>query len=166
MAAPHVAGLAALTLSSNPDLTARQLRQLLATTTTGQVSGSDSRGLADAKATIGVASSSVSVSTATSTVAHNALSVSDRYSVRDVAAIDLAVREATETNDYSDELLDFVYATQIGDLAGGDQTELLSSFAATTETASAIEREHLEGNHELEETDIDAALRQNWGDLA
>lgn len=44
MAAPHVAGVAALTLSADPSLTSRELRQFLAGGTVGQVANSDAIG--------------------------------------------------------------------------------------------------------------------------
>ncbi|QEG00822.1 Subtilisin DY [Stieleria maiorica] len=46
MASPHVAGVAALTLSANPQLTSSQLRALLAGGTVGQATASDSIGKA------------------------------------------------------------------------------------------------------------------------
>ncbi|QDV41495.1 Subtilisin DY [Stieleria neptunia] len=44
MASPHVAGVAALTLSANPQLTSAELRELLASGTVGQATSSDSIG--------------------------------------------------------------------------------------------------------------------------
>lgn len=44
MASPHVAGVAALTLSANPDLTSGELRELLSGGTVGRSSGSDAIG--------------------------------------------------------------------------------------------------------------------------
>lgn len=55
MAAPHIAGLAALTLSANPDLTTRELRDLLATGTVTRVAGSDAIGAANAVTTVAYA---------------------------------------------------------------------------------------------------------------
>jgi subtilisin family serine protease len=48
MAAPHVAGVAALALSANPTLTPSQLRQVLVAGSNRYISGSDSRGGVDA----------------------------------------------------------------------------------------------------------------------
>ena len=48
MASPFVAGVAALTLSANPDLTSTELRQVLTQSSTGSVSGSDGVGSVDA----------------------------------------------------------------------------------------------------------------------
>ncbi|KAA1261683.1 Thermophilic serine proteinase precursor [Rubripirellula obstinata] len=55
MAAPHVAGLAALTLSANPDLTSPELRALLASGTVGRAVGSDAVGSVTAQTTVGYA---------------------------------------------------------------------------------------------------------------
>ena len=55
MASPHIAGLAALTLSANPSLTSRELRDLLATGTSGRAVGSDSFGKANASITVAYA---------------------------------------------------------------------------------------------------------------
>ncbi len=55
MAAPHIAGLAALALSSNPNLTSAQLRQLLVSGATGSARNSDSIGIASAKTTVAYA---------------------------------------------------------------------------------------------------------------
>ncbi len=55
MASPHIAGLAALTLSANPSLTSRELRDLLATDTSGRAAGSDSLGKANASITVAYA---------------------------------------------------------------------------------------------------------------
>jgi len=55
MATPHVAGLAALILSANSTLTSRELRDLLATGTSGRASGSDSIGMANASISVAYA---------------------------------------------------------------------------------------------------------------
>ena len=55
MAAPHVAGLAALTLSANPNLTSIELRQLLAAGVQGQAVGSDALGKVSASSTVAYA---------------------------------------------------------------------------------------------------------------
>lgn len=55
MAAPHVSGLAALTLSANPDLTSQELRDLLVTGVTNPFIGSDSIGTASALNTVAYA---------------------------------------------------------------------------------------------------------------
>ena len=65
MASPHIAGLAALTLSANPNLTSRELRDLLATGTSGRAAGSDSLGKANASITVAYAAAGLkTVSTA------------------------------------------------------------------------------------------------------
>lgn len=55
MAAPHVAGLAALTLSANPDLTSQELRDLLASGVVGRATGSDAIGSGNAIVTVAYA---------------------------------------------------------------------------------------------------------------
>jgi subtilisin family serine protease len=73
MAAPHVAGLAALTLSANPDLTSQELRDLLATGVTDPVNGSDSLGTASTLNTVAYAAAGLSqVTSGQGTVASDA----------------------------------------------------------------------------------------------
>ncbi len=55
MAAPHVAGLAALTISANPDLNSSEIRELLTTGTIGRATGSDSLGKVSAIQTVAYA---------------------------------------------------------------------------------------------------------------
>ncbi|MEM9588542.1 MAG: S8 family serine peptidase [Planctomycetota bacterium] len=59
MAAPHVAGVAALALSANPDLTSPQLRDLLTSGTVGNASGSDAIGLINAATSVAYAAAGV-----------------------------------------------------------------------------------------------------------
>lgn len=56
MAAPHVAGVAALALSANPDLTPEQLRSLLVGGAADEVVGSDALGRLNAATTVAYAS--------------------------------------------------------------------------------------------------------------
>jgi subtilisin family serine protease len=55
LAAPHVAGLAALTLSANPNLTASELRNLIVAGAEMTISGSDSHGAVNAARTVAAA---------------------------------------------------------------------------------------------------------------
>jgi subtilisin family serine protease len=59
MAAPHVAGLAALTLAADPTLTSREVRDLLTSGVVGQISGSDAIGKASALNTVAYAAAGV-----------------------------------------------------------------------------------------------------------
>ncbi len=76
MAAPYVAGIAALTLSSNPDLTTVELRQLLTSGTIGTASNSDSAGKVNAKATVAYAAAGLVQETSTATRDGSGASVS------------------------------------------------------------------------------------------
>jgi subtilisin family serine protease len=60
MAAPHIAGLASLILSANPNLTSPELRSLLAQGTIGKANGSDSLGKASAKSSVAYAAAGLS----------------------------------------------------------------------------------------------------------
>ena len=59
MASPYVAGVAALTLSANPDLTSAELREALAQGATRQIVNSDSLGAVDAVNSIVLSSSNI-----------------------------------------------------------------------------------------------------------
>ena len=59
MAAPHVAGLAALTLSANPSLTTKELRDLLSSGTIGRANGSDAIGNVNATTTVAYAAAGI-----------------------------------------------------------------------------------------------------------
>ncbi len=70
MATPHVAGLAALALSANHELSASQLRTLIVNGANRAISGSDSRGGINAALTVALAAAgqtSTSATAATST---------------------------------------------------------------------------------------------------
>ena len=60
MAAPHVAGIAALTLSADPTLTSSALRELLVSGVVGTTSGSDAVGNASTLSTVAYAAAGVS----------------------------------------------------------------------------------------------------------
>jgi subtilisin family serine protease len=65
LAAPHVAGLAALALSANPHLTANELRDLIVAGAEPTISGSDSHGAVNAARTVAAAARLSTIVTAT-----------------------------------------------------------------------------------------------------
>jgi subtilisin family serine protease len=71
MATPHVAGLAALALSANPNLTAAELRNLIVAGTDHTISGSDSNGGIDAALTVAMAVASRSSASTSSVTTSN-----------------------------------------------------------------------------------------------
>jgi subtilisin family serine protease len=82
MATPHVAGLAALALSANPNLTAAQLRNLIVAGADRTISGSDSQGGINAAATVAMAAggqTSASSATAAPTVSTSATYAAVRF---------------------------------------------------------------------------------------
>lgn len=104
MATPHVAGLAALALSANPNLTAVQLRNVIVNGANHTIAGSDSAGGINAALTVALAvagqtsasASSSSVATTSATVARAA--TVRRFSLGDSesAPLPIAVFAATQ----------------------------------------------------------------------
>jgi subtilisin family serine protease len=103
MATPHVAGLAALALSANPNLTAAQLRSLIVAGTNQTISGSDSNGGINAALTVAMAvssrtttsSSSVttsSVQTTTQTISSRSFHVSSETALEIVQSVPASAR--------------------------------------------------------------------------
>jgi subtilisin family serine protease len=91
MASPHVAGLAALILSSNPNLTSSQLRDLLTTGTIGRVTGSDSLGSASAKTSVAYAAAGFTTVTRSVTSNQNVQTLAQSTTVRATEAIDIGI---------------------------------------------------------------------------
>jgi hypothetical protein len=85
MATPHVAGLAALALSANPNLTASQLRSLIVEGTDRTIAGSDSAGGINAALTVALAVAG-QTSSATATAQAQAQSSSGSVSQRRFAS--------------------------------------------------------------------------------
>ncbi|MCA9216878.1 MAG: S8 family serine peptidase [Planctomycetales bacterium] len=79
MATPHVAGVAALTLSANPDLTAAQLKTLLTQQVGGAAHGSDSTGAVDASLVVARAQSRRNETSTASAVAANRVASIDAF---------------------------------------------------------------------------------------
>lgn len=91
MASPHVAGLAALILSSNPNLTSPEIRELLATGTVGRAAGSDSLGSIDARTSVAYAAAGLTTASSTSVAVRRSSatrSTSQSFLVRSTEAID------------------------------------------------------------------------------
>lgn len=61
MASPHVAGVAALTLSANPELSAAELRSLLIAGAKNRANGSDSHGTIDARTSVAYAAAGITL---------------------------------------------------------------------------------------------------------
>jgi len=85
MAAPHVAGLAALALSANSSLTAAQLRSLIVAGANDSISGSDSAGGINAALTVALAASGQTSSSASS-VSATSQAVTQTSSTRRIVA--------------------------------------------------------------------------------
>ncbi|MCM2372028.1 S8 family peptidase [Aporhodopirellula aestuarii] len=114
MASPHIAGLAALTLSSNPDLTSSELRNLLASGTVGRAFGSDAIGLADATTTVAYAAAGFTASPQTPELqSSDSPSEPTNSSVRRTSLIDVAFLEWESP---ADERTDVLPVTHIESL--------------------------------------------------
>ena len=98
MATPHVAGLAALALDANPNLTPTQLRSLIVDTADQQIRRSDASGGINAARSVAQAFSSVGTSSASAS-ASNAVAQTQsqvRYRFRNVdsaSVVDAIVRD-------------------------------------------------------------------------
>lgn len=105
MAAPHVAGLAALTLSANPNLTSSEVRDLLASGTVGQAQLSDSLGSVSASQTVAYAAAGLTtvdpdLSSSSTNVSASSNTSSRSNRVRSTATV--AAVETERSNDTSD----------------------------------------------------------------
>jgi subtilisin family serine protease len=87
MATPHVAGLAALALSANGNLTASQLRTLIVNGADRAISGSDSEGGINAAVTVALAASGQISTSALSTTTTQSFSVPQFGPLRRFAAL-------------------------------------------------------------------------------
>jgi subtilisin family serine protease len=105
MASPHVAGLAALMLSSNPSLTSPELRALLATGTIGRASGSDAIGSVNATTSVAYAAAGLSSSSPSSiTINRTGGSTIEKRSIRatEAVAVTPALIRSTALEDLKD----------------------------------------------------------------
>lgn len=88
MAAPHVAAVAALALSANPNLSASQLRTILVTGANRTIAGSDSLGLLNAATTVAFAAAGqISGATVSSGAVVSGGTAADQASARNVGEI-------------------------------------------------------------------------------
>jgi subtilisin family serine protease len=98
MAAPHVSGLAALTLSANPNLTSAGLRQLLAARTEGSARNSDSAGKASAQVTVAYAAAGITLRHSNNRSADSGGSTSSsQFQIRMVDGAAAIVAESSDT---------------------------------------------------------------------
>jgi len=118
MASPHVAGLAALMLSSNPSLTSPEIRELLATGTVGRASGTDAIGSANATTSVAYAaaglttasSSSVAVDrTSGSTLQSRAVRASESIELASTSIRSTSSEPLAGTRSNHDPILESVY---------------------------------------------------------
>ena len=82
MAAPQVAGLAALALSANPNLSAADLRNVIVNGANHAISGSDSRGGINAALTVALAAAGQASSSSATTATAQTASATQVFSVR------------------------------------------------------------------------------------
>ncbi|MEO1615104.1 MAG: S8 family peptidase [Planctomycetota bacterium] len=135
MAAPHVAGLAALSVSANPSLTATQLRNVIAGGVIGDARGSDAIGLASTLDTVARAATGVDLNTSFG----SGLSSSGLHSETNVAVNPgerYPVTQFTASNDES-SANDRVFADWTGDEL--ESSPKIHSFARASVTEAPID---------------------------
>ena len=98
MATPHVAGLAALTLSANSNLSAESLRNIIVQTADGSASGSDANGIVNASLAIPAA---INASTSGNAVASSITSQATTNSQSRAAAFSIASNQVADLVDLS-----------------------------------------------------------------
>ncbi|TWU58616.1 Thermophilic serine proteinase precursor [Rubripirellula tenax] len=136
MAAPHVAGLAALTLSANPDLTTRELRDLLASGTVGRAAGSDAIGNVTATTTVAYAAAGVrgdQLGFRSSSSASGGFETSAR--VRTTSNIDVIGQTLSRKTTFEDAVDEAI--VQINDTAENHERRLLVSHTPDRETEAS-----------------------------
>lgn len=108
MAAPHVAGLAALTLAADPTLTSAQLREFLVSGVVGNSSGSDSIGNASAVYTVAYAAGGASTTGAVNSSGSSQTSSSNTSNGVGASSLDpvleLRSKDDSQRSDESDSV--------------------------------------------------------------
>ncbi len=168
MASPHVAGVAALALSANPDLSPAELRELLVEGVTRQATGSDASGIVNAATTVAYAAAGFSGSTTpnprrnvsqfgTNSNATRAISIggapilATEADANPIADDDVSSRQIELFDLDTDDELPWVGVTI------ESKIDLLASLADR-----ALEVESSEGS-EAESQDVESIFRRNLG---
>ena len=113
MASPHVAGVAALTLSANPNLTPAQLRELLVGGVVGRANGSDAVGRLNAATTVAYASRGFRSSPVVPLVANGESSLASSRRASVYRTISFGESPSDVTSPTTDNrLLDIVFASE------------------------------------------------------
>jgi len=159
MATPHVAGLAALILSANPTLTSRELRELLATGTSGHAAGSDSIGMANAATSVAYAAAGLKTVANSSTgqriagvigsqrsVTVRTTTATDEWFATSVTNAKVELKQADTTSRNIDQRQSTVATSkpQFIDTVSVSRATPLDAFFSTYDS------EDLTGNHSIE----------------
>lgn len=140
MASPHIAGLAALTLSANPDLTSPELRQLLTSGIVGSASGSDALGRATATTSVAYAAAGLTLAPQSTTSADSPARSMTPVNVRATDAYDL-VAIPIEVSFNSLELSDERIEQETSTIAAADKIGQRSQSFASNQAQRQTHRQ-------------------------